>query len=89
MRTATQPSLRVEPELREAAERMLKPGETLSRFVEESVRALVRRRQLQDEFIARGLASLEASKRSGVYHTVDEVVGGLRAKLEQAKAGKA
>ena len=46
---------------------------------------------LQDEFIKRGLASLEESKRSGVYYSVDESIGKLRAKLEQAKAkaGKA
>lgn len=91
MKTATIPSLRVEPALREAAESVLHEGETLSGFVEASVRAQVRQRQLQDEFIKRGLASLEESKRIGVYYTVDETVGKLRAKLEQAKAkaGKA
>ena len=86
MKTATLPSLRVEPALREAAEALLKEGETLSGFVEASVREQVRRRQLQDEFIRRGLASLEESKRTGVYYTVDESMGKLRAKLEQAKA---
>ena len=86
MKTATLPSLRVEPALREAAEAVLKDGETLSGFVEASVRAQVHQRQLQDEFIKRGLASLEESKRTGVYYTVDETLGRLRAKLEQAKA---
>lgn len=85
MKTATLPSLRVEPALREAAEAVLKEGETLSGFVEASVRAQVRTRQLQDEFIKRGLASLEESRRTGVYYTVEEVIGELRAKLEQAK----
>ena len=85
MKTATLPSLRVEAELRQAAESVLKKGETLSSFVEESVRAQVRKRQLQDEFIKRGLASLEESKRTGVYYSVDESMGRLRAKLEQAK----
>lgn len=86
MKTATIPSLRVEPALREAAESVLREGETLSGFVEASLRAQVRQRQLQDEFIKRGLASLEESKRTGVYYTVDETLGRLRAKLEQAKA---
>ena len=86
MKTATLPSLRVEAELRQAAESVLKKGETLSSFVEESVRTQVRRRQMQEEFIKRGLASLEESKRTGVYYTVDEVMGELRAKLEQAKS---
>ena len=91
MKTATLPSLRVEPELREAAEAVLKDGETLSGFVEASVRAQVRQRQLQDEFIKRGLASLEESKRTGVHYAVDQTIGKLRAKLKQAKAmaGKA
>jgi len=91
MKTATIPSLRVEPALREAAESVLREGETLSGFVEASLRAQVRQRQLQDEFIKRGLTSLEESKRTGVYYTVDETMSKLRAKLEQAKAkaGKA
>ena len=66
--------------------RIVIEGETLSGFVEASVRAQVHQRQLQDEFIKRGLASLEESKRTGVYYTVDETLGRLRAKLEQAKA---
>ena len=91
LKTATIPSLRVEPALREAAESVLREGETLSGFVEASLRAQVRQRQLQDEFIKRGLTSLEESKRTGVYYTVDETMSKLRAKLEQAKAkaGKA
>jgi hypothetical protein len=43
---------------------LLKEGETLSAFVATSVREQVRKRQLQDEFIKRGLASLEASESS-------------------------
>lgn len=85
MKTATIPSLRVEPALREAAESVLREGETLSGFVEASVRAQVRQRQLQDEFIKRGLLALEDSQRTGVYYTLDESMGKLRAKLEQAK----
>ena len=86
MKTATLPSLRVEAELRQAAQSVLKKGETLFSFGEASVRTQVRKRQLQDEFIKRGLASLGESKRTGVYYTVDEVMGELRAKLEQAKS---
>ena len=66
MKTATIPSLRVEPALREAAEAVLREGETLSGFVEASLRAQVRQRQLQDEFIRRGLAWPEASEPSSV-----------------------
>ena len=85
MKTATIPSLRVEPELREAAEAMLKEGETLSAFVEASVREQVHKRQLQDAFIKRGLASLEDARRTGVYYEAGQVMSELRQMLEQAK----
>ena len=86
MKTATLPSLRVEAELREAAESVLKKGETLSSFVEESVRTQVRRRQMQDEFIKRGLASRDKARETAVYYSIDEVVGELRQMLTDAKA---
>ena len=57
MKTATMPALRVQPELRQAAEEMLQPGETLSGFVEESLRRNVERRQAQQAFLARGLVA--------------------------------
>ena len=77
MKTATLPSLRVEPALREAAEAVLKEGETLSGFVEASVRAQVRQRQLQDEFIRRGLASLDDARRNDAYFTPEESLARL------------
>ena len=52
MKTSTIPSVRVEPELREQLERVLQEGETLSSFVESSVRETVRRRVEQAEFVA-------------------------------------
>lgn len=53
MKTATIPSLRVAPELRRAAESVLREGETLSGFVEQAIRAGIERRRLRDEFVAR------------------------------------
>ncbi|MBV2208989.1 MAG: prevent-host-death protein [Thermomonas sp.] len=81
MKTATLPSLRVEPALREAAEDLLQNGETLSGFIEAAVRQQVRSRQLRDEFIKRGLASLEDTKRTGMYYTAEESLGRLDAIL--------
>ena len=86
MKTARFPSVRVDPALRSEIESLLKEGETLSAFVVASVRVQVRKRQLQDEFIKRGLASLEESRRTGIYYTADEVVGGLRQMLSEAKS---
>lgn len=86
MKTATLPPLRVEPGLREAAESVLREGESLSGLMEKSLRDEVNRRRNQAEFIARGLAAREEAKRTGVYHTADEVHGELRAMLTEAEA---
>lgn len=86
MKSATLPSLRVEPELREAIESVLEEGETLSAFVENSVRTQLHRRKSQAEFIARGLASLAEAERTGVYYTADEVHDELRAMLAAKRA---
>ncbi|GAB4117830.1 MAG: YlcI/YnfO family protein [Sideroxydans sp.] len=77
MKTATMPALRVEPELRQAAEEILRPGETLSAFVEDSLRRNVAFRRTQQEFIARGLASREEAKKTGVYFSAEEVLAEL------------
>jgi predicted transcriptional regulator len=84
MKTATLPSLRVEPELREAAESVLADGESLSSFIEASVRETIERRRVRAEFIARGLASREESKRTGVYYSIEDVRAMLNQKLAKA-----
>ena len=86
MKTATFPSLRVEPELREAAESVLQDGETLSGFIEASVRETIERRRTRAEFIARGMASREEAKRTGVYFAADQVHAELGQMLAKAKA---
>ncbi len=86
MKTATIPSLRVDPELRAAAESVLEKGETLSAFVEDALKKQVHYRKTQAEFLARGLAAREESKRTGVYYDADEVHDELRAMLEAKRA---
>ncbi|HET7662098.1 MAG TPA: YlcI/YnfO family protein [Rhodanobacteraceae bacterium] len=88
MKTATLPPLRVEPELRQAAEAVLAEGESLSSFMEKSLRDEVNRRRMRAEFIARGLAARDEAKRTGVYYTVDEVMDSLRHIRDEAKAKK-
>jgi predicted transcriptional regulator len=87
MKTATLPPLRVEPELREAAEAALGEGESLSALMEHALRAEVNRRRSQAEFIARGLAAREEAKRTGVYYTVEESMASLDAILARHKPG--
>lgn len=85
MKTATFPSLRVDSDLRQAAEDVLRDGESLSRFVEESIRANIERRQVQREFIARGLTSRDEARRSGAYVSSDDVVTRLEKMLTRVK----
>jgi predicted transcriptional regulator len=90
MKNSTIPSLRVTPELRAAAESVLEDGESLSSFVEHSLRLQIERRQSQREFIARGLASRDEARRSGEYYDADDVLRELDELLDnaEAKAGK-
>ena len=85
MKTATIPSVRVEPEFRVEVEGVLNEGETLSEFVEASVRASVERRRIQAEFIARGLRSRDEARRTGEYVDADVVIQGLQRKLEAVR----
>lgn len=89
MKTATIPSVRVEPEFRAEVEAVLGEGETLSEFVEASVRATVERRRQQAEFIARGLRSRDEARRTGEYVDAEVVVEALQRKLDAARAKQA
>jgi hypothetical protein len=86
MKSATLPSLRVDPELREAAESVLEEGETLSGFIEASVRETIARRRTRAEFFARGLASRDDARRTGEYIDADVVHAQLAGKLAKARA---
>ena len=86
MKSAILPSVRVDPALRASVESLLGADETLSGFVENSVRQAVMRRQNQAEFIARGLASLDNARRTGEYVDADTVLEKLEQKLAAAKA---
>ncbi|MEO6968386.1 MAG: YlcI/YnfO family protein [Rhodanobacteraceae bacterium] len=89
MKSASIPSLRVEPELRQAAEGVLRDGETLSSFVEQSLRDQITRRQAEREFLSRGLAARKNARRTGVYFEAAAVHAELRDMLAKAKAAKA
>jgi hypothetical protein len=86
MKNATLPSLRVDPELRDAAESVLEEGETLSAFIETSVRETIERRRTRVEFVQRGLLARDDARRTGEYHDADSVHRELRQML--AKASK-
>lgn len=86
MKTTTIPSIRVEPDFRAEVEAVLADGETLTQFVEASVRASVERRRMQAEFIARGLRSRDKARRTGDYVDADVVIDNLQRKLDTARS---
>jgi predicted transcriptional regulator len=87
MKTATIPSLRVDPELRRSAESVLHEGETLSRFVEQAIRQTVAWRRAEQEFIARGLVARDRARQSGRYVEASAVVDRLQRLLDKARSG--
>lgn len=87
MKSATLPTLRVAPELRQAAESVLHEGESLSGLMEQSLRNEVNRRRMQAEFIARGLAARDEANRTGVYYGKDESLAALDAVLARHNPG--
>ncbi len=82
MKTATFPSLRVEPELRDAAESVLREGETLTSLIETSVREAIQRRRAQEAFMARGLLASADAQRTGLYHSAASVQAELQQRLD-------
>ena len=82
MKTSSFPSLRVEPELRDAAESVLREGETLTSLIETSVRETIQRRRQQEEFIARGLRAREETQRTGITHAAEAVHSELQRRLD-------
>jgi len=86
LKSATIPSLRVDPKLRQSAESVLQEGESLSSFVEQAIRTTIEHRQAQREFIARGLASRDNAQRTGVYIGAEVVLNRLEKMLDKAKS---
>jgi hypothetical protein len=81
MKTAVIPQIRVEPELRAELEAVLEQGETLTDFVETSVRSAIAFRRVQTNFHARAQAAAQEYHRSGVAVPVEAVLDRLQSKL--------
>jgi len=85
MKSATLPPVRVDDALRAAAEGVLADGESLSAFIETSVRRAVEYRQVQAEFLARCQTSLEDYGRTGVSYSAAEVADRLQVRLDDRR----
>lgn len=88
-KTSTFPPLRVNEEVRSAAEAALVEGETLSGFVLEAIQYNIQRRAMQQEFIARGLAARDEARRSGKYVSAEAVLAGLDKTLAHTRKAAA
>ena len=81
MKSAVIPQIRVEPELRAELESVLRQGETLTDFVEATVRNAIAFRRVQTAFHARAQAASEAYHQTGVSVPVETVLEKLQSKL--------
>ena len=88
-KTSTFPPLRVNEEVRSAAEAALVEGETLSGFVLEAIQFNIQRRAMQQEFVARGLAALDEAHQSGKYVSAQAVLAGLDKTLARTRKAAA
>jgi len=79
MKTATLPTVRVLPEIRAQAEALLDEGESLSMFIEDSLRRQIAQRLSEREFQARGMAAGARARATGVTVSADESLARLRA----------
>ena len=82
MKSAVIPHIRVKPELRAELESVLQPGETLTDFVEATVRNAIAFRLVQTSFHARAQAASQEYHRTGVSVPVETVLEKLQAKLD-------
>ena len=86
MKNASLPSLRVDDELRSAAQAVLRDEETIFTFILDSVRLNIFRREAQREFISRGLVARDEAKRTGQYVSATDMLKRLDQSIEKAKA---
>ena len=82
MKSAVIPQIRVEPELRAELESVLKQGETLTDFVEATVRNAIAFRRVQTAFHARAQEASEEYHRTGASVPVETVLEKLQSKLD-------
>ena len=85
MKTATIPAIRVEPEFRQELEASLDAGETLSEFIEASIRGTMEWRRTQDAFLARSHMAIERTLSEGGGVSPEELMGRMQGKLAEAR----
>ena len=82
MKSSVIPEIRVEPALRAELESVLHPGETLTDFVEATVRNAIAFRRIQTDFHGRAQAALQEYHRKGDSVPIESVLERLQSKLD-------
>ena len=82
MKTAVIPQVRVAPQLRADLESVLREGETLSEFVEASMKSAVEFRRMQASFQAQGEAAWQQFQRTRQHVAAGEVIAKLQGRLD-------
>ena len=85
MSAATFPVVRTTAENRAFVESALRPDETLSAFIEQSVMERAKARKEDEAFYARAIAASKRIDAGGKTYTIDEVMVSLRAMTEKKK----
>ena len=85
MKTATLPAVRVTPEVRQLVESVLKEGESLSTFIEETVKKHAQWRKEDEAFYARAAKASQALREGGKFYTAEESIARLRAQVQRAR----
>ena len=82
MKSAVIPQIRVEPELLAELKSVLRPGETVTDFVESTVRNAIAFRRVQTAFHARAQAASKQYHETGISVPVEAVLQRLQSKLD-------
>lgn len=89
MRTATLPAVRVSPDTRSLIESVLREGETLSTFIEETVKKHAAWRKEDEVFHARAALASKRLAEGGQFFTPEESIARLRAQVQRAREKQA
>ena len=81
MKSSQLPPVRVDLAVREEIEGCLREGESLSQFIEKAAIEAARVRKSEEEFLARGRASLARAQRDGEFYAASDVLEGMRSRL--------
>lgn len=82
MKSTQLPPVRVTPSVRAQIESVLQEGETLSQFVEQATVQAAQRRKSQQEFVARGRASLARAQERGEYYAASQELAAMKERLD-------